>query len=249
MIIKCSTKEKIWKDGREPIEQRVNTLLSKMTLEEKIYQLISWQYYPPSTFSNGVGRIKQSGTDPQSIISFRNEQQQIVINNSRLNIPASFHAESLHSSGDGGTVFPTPILQGCTWNTTLIELIASAIAVESRSLGTDVMYSPVLNMWTDPRFGRTSEGFSENPTLSSFYARAAVKGYQDDNAGGPYTYLADDKGISLAKHYAAYGAGIGGLNSSPSDISLRTMYEIYLKPWRAFAGGIDVHIFDAYFIK
>ena len=79
-------------------------------------------------------------------------------------------------------------------------------------------------MWTDPRFGRASEGYSENPTLSAFYARAAVKGFQDDNAMGPFSYLADDKTISLGKHFAAYGAGIGGLNAAPSDISLRTMF-------------------------
>eukprot|EP01084_Bolivina_argentea_P063282 115594_1 len=237
-IVQCLSRQ-IWKDARQPIEQRVNALLEQMTLEEKINQLISWQYYPPPTFQYGVGHIKQSGGNPAAWISFRNQQQEIVINASRLNIPAGFHAESLHSSAPGGTVFPTPITQGCSWNTTLIEEITSIIALESRTVGTDVMYSPVLNMWTDPRFGRASEGYSENPTLSAHYARAAVEGFQNDNAGGPYTYLADNKGISLAKHYAAYGAGIGALNAAPSDISMRTMFEIYLKPWRAFgkAGG------------
>eukprot|EP01084_Bolivina_argentea_P020359 37854_1 len=207
-----------------------------MTLNEKIYQLLSWMFVPSnSRYNYGVGRLTQTGNTPQDIIQFRNKQQQMVINSSRLNIPASFHAESLHSCCAGGTIFPMPILQGCTWNNTLIEQIASIIALESRTVGTDVMYSPVINLWTDPRFGRIHESFSENPTLTAHYARAAVKGFQNDNAKGPFSYLANDKGISLAKHFAGYGAAIGGLNGAPADISLRTMFEIYLKPWRAFA--------------
>ncbi|XP_062516640.1 beta-xylosidase-like isoform X2 [Corticium candelabrum] len=85
------------------------------------------------------------------------------------------------------------------------------------------------------RFGRLSEGFSEEPTLSSAYARAAVAGLQGDSHGGPYSYLDDTHILSLAKHYAAYGSEAGGQNAAPAHISERTLREVYLKPWRAFA--------------
>ena len=79
------------------------------------------------------------------------------------------------------------------------------------------------------RFGRLSEGFSEEPTLSSAYARAAVAGLQGDNGGRPLTYLDNKHILSLAKHYAAYGSEAGGLNAAPAQISERTLREIYLK--------------------
>ena len=120
-------------------------------------------------------------------------RHQAYINASRLNIPASFHQECLHSSTPGGTVFPVSVLQGCAWNETLVSEIYSIIALEARSVGIDVCYGPVINLWTDPRYGRISEGYSSNPTLTAFLARAAVKGMQNDNASGPYTYLPDNK--------------------------------------------------------
>ena len=79
------------------------------------------------------------------------------------------------------------------------------------------------------RFGRLSEGFSEEPTLSSAYARAAVAGLQGDSHGGPYSYLDDTHILSLAKHYAAYGSEAGGQNAAPAHISERTLREVYLK--------------------
>ena len=83
-----------------------------MTLTEKIYQLTSWESNLPNTYEYGLGQIKSGGGDPASVISSRNEQQSKVINGSRLNIPAAFRQETLHSSVDGSTVFPMPIAQG-----------------------------------------------------------------------------------------------------------------------------------------
>ena len=98
--------------GRESIETRVNQLLSQMTLTEKIYQLTSWEGNLPATYEYGLGQIKSSGSDPASVISYRNSEQTKVVNGSRLNIPAAFRQETLHSSVDGDTVFPMPIAQG-----------------------------------------------------------------------------------------------------------------------------------------
>ena len=237
IILLCITSFHVCHGDRESIETRVNALLSQMTVDEKIYQLISWKDLTPITYSYGVGQFKAVGNSPQEIISFHNSQQSKVINESRLNIPAAFRQETAHSAAPGATVFPTPIAQGCSWNTTLINEIASIIAQSARSVGIDILFSPVINLWTDPRFGRISEGFSSNPTLTAFYARAAVNGLQNDSGSGAMSYLSDKNGIALGKHFMGYGGGMGGLNAAPSDYSMRTLFEIYLKPWRAFANA------------
>ena len=94
----------VYQDMYEPIIQRAEDLLSKMTLNEKIYQLLDWDHFNPTIndFESGIGRIKMQGSNPSDIINFRNSMQKSVVNYSRLNIPASFTEESLHSSAAGG---------------------------------------------------------------------------------------------------------------------------------------------------
>eukprot|EP01045_Picozoa_sp_COSAG04_P006376 COSAG04_NODE_312_length_17133_cov_31.976928_2_plen_596_part_00 len=125
--------------------------------------------------------------------------------------------------------------QGASWDVELIEDIGAAIATEARACGIDTALSPVLNLWVDSRFGRLQEGFSENPTLTAAFAIAATKGLQGQQPPGTWEYFARDKVVSLAKHYAAYGAALGGLNGAPAELSERTLRDVYLKPWRAFA--------------
>ena len=233
--------DKLYLDASQPISVRVDNLLKQMTLNEKEYQLLSVGLNPKESYPYGLGIIQGNGSTPEEIIYYRNLNQEKIMNESRLSIPVAFHQEALHSCCNGGTVFPMPVFQGCTWNISLIEQIASSIAYESRTIGNQILYSPVINLWTDARFGRLSEGYSSNPTLTSFYARSAVKGFQNDKGSGPFSYLPDNSrnAISLAKHFVAYGAGLGGLNAAPSDISKRTLFEYYLKPWKSFgnAGG------------
>ena len=141
--------------------------------------------------------------------------------NSRLRIP-------------GGTIFPEPIGQGMSWNTTLARAIAEVIATEASAIGVDTVFAPVVNMMPDPRFGRLQEGFGENPTLTSEMGRASVMGLQGANRG-PATYRAAGKVNSLGKHFAAYGAATGALNGGPADVNNRTLHEVYLRPWIALA--------------
>lgn len=176
-LLNASFNPKLYLDASQPISVRVDNLLKQMTLQEKEYQLLSVNE-PYSTNPNGLGIIQGNGSTPSEIVYYRNLNQQIIINESRLNIPVAFHQEALHSCCNGGTIFPMPVFQGCTWNISLIQEIASIIAYESRTVGNQILYSPVINLWTDARFGRLSEGYSSNPTLTSFYARAAVKGFQ-----------------------------------------------------------------------
>ena len=90
-------------------------------------------------------------------------------------------------------------------------------------------------MWTDARFGRLQEGYSENPTLSAAYAIAQTQGLQGTQPPGTWDYFADDRVVALAKHYVAYGAAQGGLNGAPAELTERTLREWYIAPWRAFA--------------
>jgi beta-glucosidase len=185
-------------DASVPIEQRAADLLKRMTLEEKIAQT-----YSPyggtaesiiSKFSRtSVGEISiktASGHKPQNIsmtVATRNKIQKAIMEGSRLKIPVSFSQEALHSGAAGGTVFPESVTMGSTWDPALIEEMYSAVAAEARSIGVDLAFAPVINMWTDSRFGRLQEGFSENPTLTAAYAVAAAKGLQGEQPPGDRT--------------------------------------------------------------
>ena len=118
-----------------------------------------------------------------------------------------FSAETLHSGGHPGcTIFPMPALQGSSWNLSLVQAIAESNALQARASGTNHGLSPVINVATDPRFGRTQEAFGEDPHLVGTMATAAVLGLQGaDGAAGPSTYLGSPrtKIVSQAKHFFA----------------------------------------------
>ena len=233
----------LYTDKDAPIYDRVADLLSKMTLQEKIVQT----YAPYGAFdveafgATSVGMMsinpatKCASCTPEQLVQARNKIQATLVNGSRLHIPGSFSQEALHSATKGGTVFPELVTQGSSWDPELVENIASAVAAEARMTGVDVAFSPVLNQWVDSRFGRLQEGFSENPTLTAAYAVAAANGFQGPQPAGKWAPMAQDKVVALGKHYAAYGAAIGGLNGAPAELSERTLREFFLKSWKAFA--------------
>jgi beta-glucosidase-like glycosyl hydrolase len=225
-----------------PIYERVEDLLSKMTLTEKIVQT----YAPYGAFdvesfgATSVGMMSinpatRSDGTPEQLVAARNKIQDTLVKGSRLHIPGSFSQEALHSGTRGGTVFPELVTQGSSWDPELIENISAAVAAEARWTGVDVAFSPVLNQWVDSRFGRLQEGYSENPTLTAAYAVAAANGFQGPQPAGKWAPMAQDKVVALGKHYAAYGAAVGGLNGAPAELSERTLREFFLKSWKAFA--------------
>ena len=222
-----------------------------MTLEEKITQTYSPYGRSASTliqqFANtSVGEVSiksaasacehhPAGCSPADVVKNRNALQTAIMNASRLKIPVSFSQEALHSGAAGGTVFPESVTMGASWDVSLVQEIYAAVAVEARAVGVDLAFAPVINLWTDARFGRLQEGFSENPTLTAAYAAAAATGLQGEQPAGTWAPFAQTKVVSLAKHYAAYGAAEGGLNGAPAELTERTLREWYLRPWRAFA--------------
>ena len=165
-----------------PIEARVADLLSKMTLEEKVYQMLGdgdGSLKLAQHFSRtGVGSM---GWQVASLADLKgqNAAQAAMINSSRLHIPIDFTGECLHSGGHPGvTVFPMPALQGSSWNLSLVHAIAASNALQARASGTNHALEPVINVATDPRFGRFQEAFGEDPFVVGTMAVAAVLGLQ-----------------------------------------------------------------------
>ena len=177
-----------------------------------------------------------NNASPAETISARNAFQAFMIQNSRLNIPVSIAHEGLHSGSFFGTIFPEPLLTGCTWNDSLVESIGGVLGNEARAYGVDNAWSPVVNMWQDDRFGRFQEGFSPDPTLTSHFGRSIVIGMQGGvSEQDDYLPNFNTTCWSTGKHFAGYGSANGGLNGSPFSLNNRTLFETFFKPWRSLA--------------
>jgi beta-glucosidase len=150
--------EPVYRDPAQPIDVRTADLLGRMTLDEKIAQLtyvggVGNASTVAAVKSGGVGGL-QCGENASTCLAAVN-QLQAALQKTRLGIPASIFAETTHSGGFiGSTVFPMPVTTGCSWNTSLLERIGAAIALEARAAGIDQALGPILQVCTDPRFGR-----------------------------------------------------------------------------------------------
>ena len=155
-----------------------------------------------------------------------------MMSSSRLGIPVSFRGELLHSGAvTGSTVFPMPVLLGAAWNRSLVRAVAAASAAEATAGGIDYGFGPVLQVATDARWGRLNEAYGEDPTLVTELGLAAVEGFQ----GPPKRtgeYIDDSTKLPMqAKHFAMYGAL--SHDTLPVDVSLATLHDVYLRPFRA----------------
>ena len=183
----------LYKVPDAPIPARVADLLSRMTLQEKLNQMAlpfgadyPADYIQYNTTGLGATYPLSGGVDA------RNQWQRWQVENSRLGIPTSFIAETLHSGASHGTIYPMPALQGCTWDVALVRDVAAGIALEAAAARVDRGFSPVLHFCTDPRFGRCEESFGEDPMLVAKLGAAAVTGLSGPGAAGAAnTYLAD----------------------------------------------------------
>jgi beta-glucosidase len=213
------------------LNKRVESLLKQMTLEEKIGQLV--QYAAGyATGPNGsklsyedLARQGQVGsflnlTDPEKT----NYYQKIAVEQSRLHIPLIFGQDVIHGEH---TTFPVPIALAASWDPSLVETVARTSAVEARADGLQWVFSPMVDIARDPRWGRIVESAGEDPWLGSAIARAWVHGYQQDDLSKP-----DSVAVSV-KHYAAYGAAIAGRDYNATDMSDNTLRQVYLPPYHA----------------
>lgn len=213
---------KSYLDTKLPIQTRVNILLSQMTLEEKIGQLIALN---PNT-QNIFHLIKDGHVGSLVGVYLSSDKidglQHIAVHESRLGIPLFFGSDVLHGYF---TIFPIPIAQACSWDTSLIRKCASAVALEASSNGIRWTMAPMIDITRDPRWGRIAEGFGEDPFLVSSIAVSIVKGFQG------YRLDSTSKLVSCIKHFVGYGAAEGGRDYNTTDIPIRTLKEIYLPPF------------------
>lgn len=242
-----------YKNPAVPVDQRVADLLSRMTLDEKVSQMVgTWQnrdfvkeerlmfvgsqreFLPNQAailLKNGIGGITRPSENrgAREMAVYANAVQKWMIENTRLGIPVLFHEECLHGhAAPEGTSFPQAIALGSTWDPALLTQIFTATAQEVRARGAQECLAPDLDISRDPRWGRTEETYGEDPYLVSRLGVAAVLGYQGT---GP-TY---DKSHVLAttKHFAVHGQPESGTNVGPASYSERTIREYFLKPFYA----------------
>ncbi|MDR3737606.1 MAG: beta-glucosidase BglX [Terracidiphilus sp.] len=213
------------------LNERAETLLKKMTLEEKLGQLAQYSagfatgpYESKLTYDQLVERgaigsmLNVIGAEPT------NHYQHIAVEKSRLHIPLIFGLDVIH--GDH-TSFPVPLAIAASWDPQAAETVARTAAVEARADGIAWVFSPMVDIARDARWGRIIESNGEDPYLSSALARAWVKGYQQDDLAKP------DSVAACVKHFAAYGAAIGGRDYNAVDMSDVTLRQVYLAPYRA----------------
>lgn len=218
---------------KKTLEQKVDSVLSLMTLEEKVGQLVQYS----SKFDTGTRTRKpkegheeliRQGRIGSLLNIFGAEEtkrlQKIAVEESRLKIPLIFGLDVIHGFK---STFPVPIAEASSWNPKLVEYSARMQAIEASAAGIHWTFNPMVDIARDPRWGRIVEGSGEDPYLGSVMAAARVRGYQGDNLAAENTILA------CAKHYAAYGAAEGGRDYNTVDISEKTLREIYLPPYKA----------------
>ena len=214
------------------ISEKVDSVISLMTIDEKIGQLNQLSYgigWGPTVKVNVPDEYKKL-IEEGKIGSFLNaigaeftyELQKVAVNESRLKIPLLFGLDVIHGFK---TTFPVPIGEAATWEPEMVEMSAHYQALEAASAGIHWTFSPMVDIARDPRWGRIMEGSGEDTYLGSIMAAARVRGYQGD--------LSDLNIVACAKHYAGYGAAEGGRDYNTVDFSERTLRDVYLPPFKA----------------
>jgi len=229
-----------YKDKNNCIDDRVEDLIQRMTLEEKIAQLTSiWSYevFSNGHFSgekadqkiqNGIGQITRPGgatfLEPRDLAAFINQIQEYLMKNTRLGIPAMLHEECLCGYlTKNATMFPQMIGLASAWDEGLVEDVAGAIRDELRTVNAHQALSPLMDVTRDPRWGRTEETFGEDPYLVGALGSAYVKGLQTEDI---------KRGVvATLKHFVGYGVSEGGMNWAPPHIPNREMREVFLLPF------------------
>ena len=218
----------LYKDAKAPIEKRVDDLLSRMTLEEKVMQLNQYTLGRNNNVNNVGEEVKKVPAEIGSLIYFetnpelRNNMQKKAMEESRLGIPIIFGYDAIHGFR---TVYPISLAQACSWNPDLVEQACAVSAQEARMSGVDWTFSPMIDVARDPRWGRVAEGYGEDPYANGVFGAASVRGYQGDNMS------AENRVAACLKHYVGYGASEAGRDYVYTEISKQTLWDTYLLPY------------------
>jgi beta-glucosidase len=242
-----------YQNSKLPVEKRVADLLQRLTLEEKIAQMCqyvgpghikeaeknmaqrqmktsdAYAFYPGLAIAD-IERMTAKGMVGSFLhvvtVSEANHLQRLA-QQSRLKVPLLIGIDAIHGNGmvAGCTIYPSPISISCSWDTALVRKTAAYTAAEMKATGTQWAFSPNLDVSRDPRWGRTGETFGEDPFLVSCMGVATIYGLQQNGVA------------ACAKHLVGGSQSINGLNKAPTDISERTLFELFLPPYQAAIGA------------
>lgn len=222
------------------LNQKADSVLSLMTLDEKIGQMVlytsDWDVTGPSIKSGYLEDIRKGlcgNIFNAYSVEYTRKLQKIAVEESRLGIPLLFGYDVIHGHK---TIFPISLGESSSWDLTAIEKSARIAAIEATSMGLNWTFAPMVDISVEPRWGRVSEGAGEDPFLGSRIAEARVRGFQGRDLSDTLTILA------CVKHYAAYGAPIAGRDYNTVDMSGRVFLDTYLPPYKAAidAGAMSV---------
>lgn len=218
----------LYKDAKAPIEKRIDDLISRMTLEEKVLQLNQYTLGRNNNVNNVGEEVRKVPSEIGSLIYFdinpelRNSMQKKAMEESRLGIPIIFGYDAIHGFR---TIYPISLGQACSWNPGLVEQACAVSAQEARMSGVDWTFSPMIDVARDPRWGRVAEGYGEDPYTNGVFAAASVRGYQGDDMS------AENRMAACLKHYVGYGASEAGRDYVYTEISAQTLWDTYLLPY------------------
>jgi len=258
IMVQAQTERFPYKNPQLSIDERVKDLLSRMTLEEKVAQMMClWMEKPNDNskvaktdlpfggvFSpeiakqkmpNGIGQFARQREMPDARRSaeYANAVQKWLIENTRLQIPVVFHDEILHGNmAAGSTVFPTPLAMASSWDTDLISRVFTVAARQARLRGTHHVLGPNMDLAREARWGRTEETYGEDPYLTSRMIVSLVKAIQG-NATYANPKIDDTHVIATGKHFAGHGQPENGTNIGPLNLSERLLRETHFAPFEA----------------
>jgi beta-glucosidase len=245
------------------IDERVEDLMVRMTLEEKVYQMNQFvgldhmreaeknltedelhsndaQGFYKGLFSDDVVEMTRRGEIGSFLHVLTPEESNLLQDlalQSRLKIPVLIGIDAIHGNAlvSGTTVYPSPITLASTWSDDFLEIIGKQTAKEMRATGSHWTFTPNIDVLRDPRWGRVGETFGEDHLLVGNLGVAMIRGFQQEDFTGK------EKVIACAKHMIAGGESINGLNAAPMDVSMRTLKEVHLKPYKK---AIDAGVYS-----
>ncbi|MDQ8198606.1 glycoside hydrolase family 3 N-terminal domain-containing protein [Pelagicoccus enzymogenes] len=237
----------LYRDASASVEARVEDLMSRMTLEEKVAQVQAVSLRDSTAaeeglagivkavrdgISQGIGQIENTfdPRSPQESVREVNDLQRQLLEETRLGIPALVGSECAHGhAGRESTILPVPLAMASSWNPELVQEAFDVAGREARARGAHEAHTPVLDLGRDPRWGRIEETFGEDTHLVSQMGLAAVAGLQGGRSGN----VDADHIISAPKHFAGYGQVVGGRNFAATPIDSRTLRDEVLPPFKA----------------
>jgi beta-glucosidase len=249
-----------YRNASLPVERRVDDLLRRMTLEEKVAQMVSiWSgkaaIIDPATrrfdatraprwFRVGIGRIERPGdaNGARATAELTNAIQRWTRDSTRLGIPVLFHEEALHGlQAPQATSFPQAIALASSWNPGLVERVFTTVSAEVRSRGAQQVLAPVVDVVRDPRWGRIEETYGEDPYLTSRLGVAAIRGFQGaGRLSGSAPTMAADRTIATLKHMTGHGQPESGVNTAPAPLGENTLRNYFFPPFEA--GVKEAHV-------